>query len=222
MNRVDAEEAAPLADRYLANLVKTVPSSGRAGAEAHRAIGDTRANAYRLCLADAMGPPLDECFDLVRLAGATMPQLHLVLKQIELETPRTLGATLIKNAGIRLCLATESRIIASVTFVSRQDADSVKQALQQPFGDAEEIAADEMDQMTFQALVALHGAVTNHLVTTARPLPRMVRFVFNEPLPSLVMAYRLYDDASRGDELRQENKVVHPAFCPTSGLALLG
>ena len=30
-----------------------------------------------------------------------------------------------------------------------------------------------MDQMTFQTLVALHGATTNHLVATARPLPRM-------------------------------------------------
>jgi prophage DNA circulation protein len=35
-----------------------------------------------------------------------------------------------------------------------------------------------------------------------------------------VMAYKLYDDASRCDELRQENKVVHPAFCPPTGRAL--
>ena len=74
--------------------------------------------------------------------------------------------------------------------------------------------------MTFQALIALHGAVTNHLVTTARPLPRMLNFQFFEPLPSLVMAYKLYDDASRCDELREENKVVHPAFCPPTGQAL--
>ena len=107
-----------------------------------------------------------------------------------------------------------------MTFVSRQDVDAIKQQLQQPFQDAEEIAADDMDQMTFQALIALHGAVTNHLVATARPLPRMLGFQFFEPLPSLVMAYKLYDDASRCDELREENKVVHPAFCPPTGQAL--
>jgi prophage DNA circulation protein len=39
-------------------------------------------------------------------------------------------------------------------------------------------------------------------------------------MPTLVMAYRLYADASRGDELRAENKVVHPAFSPAAGLAL--
>ena len=107
-----------------------------------------------------------------------------------------------------------------MTFVSRQDVNAIKEQLLQPFRDAEEIAADSMDQMTFQTLVALHGATTNHLVATARPLPRMTSFEFFEPLPSLVMAYRLYDDASRCDELREENKVVHPAFCPRLGLAL--
>jgi prophage DNA circulation protein len=34
------------------------------------------------------------------------------------------------------------------------------------------------------------------------------------------MAYRLYTDASRADDVRDENKVVHPAFCPMTGLAL--
>jgi prophage DNA circulation protein len=35
-----------------------------------------------------------------------------------------------------------------------------------------------------------------------------------------VLAYRLYADASRADEIRAENKVVHPAFCPPTGIAL--
>ena len=84
----------------------------------------------------------------------------------------------------------------------------------------EYIGTQGVIQGTFQTLVALHGSVTNHLVATARPLPRMTHFEFFEPLPSLVMAYRLYDDASRCDELREENKVVHPAFCPMAGRAL--
>ena len=136
------------------------------------------------------------------------------------EATATLGGALVKNAGIRLCLATQARIVAAMTFVSRQDVDALKQQLQQPFQDAEEIAADDMDQATFAALIALHGATVNHLVATARPLPRMLNFQFYEPLPSLVMAYRLYDDAGRADELREENKVVHPAFCPQAGRAL--
>jgi prophage DNA circulation protein len=220
VKRLDAEEAAPIADRMLLHLLGTVPSKGRAGSDARTAIGDTRANAFKLCIDDAMGPPLDQCFDLARQAGSTTQHLDFVREQIEAEAAITLGGTMIKDAGIRLCLAAQARIVAGMTFVSRQDVNAIKQQLYQPFRDAEEIAADNMDQATFQALVTLHGAVTNHLVATARPLPRMVNFRFHEPLPTLVMAYKLYDDASRCDELRQENKVVHPAFSPMTGLAL--
>jgi hypothetical protein len=220
MKRIDAEEAAPIIVRMLTNLLSTVPAKGRPGSDARRAIGDTRANAFKLCIENTLGPPLDECFNLARQAGTSLQMLDGVRQQIELEAPVTLGGALVQNAGIRLCLATEAYIIAGMTFVSRQDVDLLKQQLLQPFRDAEEIAADDMDQMTFQALISLHSAVTNHLVSTARPLPRMVNFQFFEPLPSLVMAYKLYDDASRCDELREENKVVHPAFCPPTGQAL--
>lgn len=220
MNRVDATESAPIVDRLLQNLAGTVPAQGRAGSDARTAIGDTRANAFRFCIEDALGPSLSNCFAQAQAAGATLQQIDVVRQQVEQETPATLGGKLVQNAGIRLCLATESSIIAGMEFVSRQDVDLLKRQLQQPFQDAEEIAADDMDQATFQALITLHGAVTNHLVATARPLPRMLNFQFFEPLPSLVMAYKLYDDASRCDELREENKVVHPAFCPPTGVAL--
>lgn len=220
MKRLDANEAAPIVDRMLQALVATVPAKGRPGSDARTAIGDTRAHAYKLCIDDAIGPPLDQCFDLARLAGSTSAEIKYVRETVEKETPVSLGGRLVRDAGIRLSLATQCRIIASMSFVSRQDVDAIKQQLLRPFRDAEEIAADSMDQMVFQTLVALQGAVTNHLVATARPLPRMVNFQFFEPLPSLVMAYKLYDDASRCDELRQENKIVHPAFCPMTGQAL--
>jgi prophage DNA circulation protein len=48
----------------------------------------------------------------------------------------------------------------------------------------------------------------------------MVSYEFAATKPSLVYAYRLYDDASRGDGLRVENKVVHPAFMPRIGRAM--
>ena len=220
MKRVDANEAAPLLDRLLARMLSFVPAKGRAGLDARTAIGDTRAHAYKLLINDALGPPLNNCFVQARLAGITWQQLETVRAQTDAETPVSLGAVLVQNAGVRLCLATEAFIIAGMTFINRAQVEDIKNALFQPFQDAEEIAADEMDQMTFQSLISLHGAITNHLVSTALPLPRMLRFQFYKVLPSLVMAYKLYDDASRCDELREENKVVHPAFCPTIGEAL--
>jgi hypothetical protein len=220
MKHADALEAAPLVDRMLANLVAAVPGKGRAGSDARTVIGDTRANALKLCAADALGPPLIACFTSARLAGASLAQIEVVRQGVAAEATATLGGALVKNAGIRLCLATQARIVSAMTFVSRQDVDAIKQQLLPPFRDAEEIAADDMDQAGFAQLLALHGATVNHLVATARPLPRMLGFQFYEPLPSLVMALRLYGDAARADELREENKVVHPAFCPPAGRAL--
>ena len=77
-----------------------------------------------------------------------------------------------------------------------------------------------MDQATFQALIRLHGALTNHLVATALPLPQMVQYQFFSILPSLVVSHKLYADAARADEVVAENRIVHPAFCPLLGQAL--
>jgi hypothetical protein len=220
MKKADANEAAAILDRMLAKLVSFIPAKGRPGSNARTAIGDTRANAMTLLINDALGPPLDNCFDQARQAGITWQGLEVVRQKLTQETPVSLGAALIQNAGIRLCLATMAYIIASMTFVSRQQVDEMKATLLQPFQDSEEIAADEMDQMTFQSLITLHGAITAHLVATALPLPRMLRYQFFKPLSTLVMAYKLYDDASRADELRDENSIVHPAFCPLIGEAL--
>jgi prophage DNA circulation protein len=111
-------------------------------------------------------------------------------------------------------------IISSMQFTSRQDVDAKKAEMNVAFEDAIEIAADEMAQMTYQRLVSLHAAVTFYLIETARPLPRMVRYRFFSILPSLAVAHKLYYDSSRADQLRVENKVVHPAFMRLIGRAL--
>ncbi|MCA1452126.1 hypothetical protein I6F35_02715 [Bradyrhizobium sp. BRP22] len=220
MKRLDATEAAGIVDRMLANLISTVPPKGRAGSQARTTIGDTRANAFKLLIADAIGPPLDACFDEARLAGTTLQQIESVRRQLDAETPTTQGGILVRNASVRFCLATSGALIATMDFASRQDVAQLKNQMAQPFAEAEEIAADDMDSMTYQALIRLHAAITNHLVETARPLPRMLRYEFAAVLPSLVLGYKLYDDASRCDEIRDENKIVHPAFCPIEGQAL--
>jgi prophage DNA circulation protein len=48
----------------------------------------------------------------------------------------------------------------------------------------------------------------------------MLNFAFAESLTTLVAAYRLYADAGRADELRDENHCIHPAFLRPTGRAL--
>jgi prophage DNA circulation protein len=220
LNKPDATEAIPLLQRLAQRLARCIAPAGTNGAQARTALGDLIAYAGTYLATDTLGVPLANCFDLVRQAGATQAQMADVLAQTSAETPVTLGATLVQNTSIYLCLSTQAQIIAGMSFVSRQDVDALRLALLDPFGNAEEQAADDMDQASYVALIELDAAVTNFLVTTARPLPRMVWYQFAVPLPSLVIAYRLYQDASRCDQIVQENKVVHPAFCPPTGLAL--
>lgn len=220
MNRSDAAESGQIVLRTLKNLSGCIASSGLSGSQARTAIGDVAADVMTLLDADALGAPLANCFNLVLATGPTQPQIASVRVAAEQETPRTLGGALTQNTIIRFCLATEGAIIARMTFTSRQDVDALKLAMRRPFDDAEEIAADEMDQASFMSLIMLDAAVTNFLVVTARPLPEMRTYQFAAVLPSLVIAYRLYQDASRADQVVAENKIVHPAFCPPLGVAL--
>jgi prophage DNA circulation protein len=68
--------------------------------------------------------------------------------------------------------------------------------------------------------VTLRSTVVRDLTQRARPLPAMVTFNLGPRLPALVIAQRLYADASREGELIQENAVVHPLFMLGSGQAL--
>lgn len=220
MQRPDANEAAQILQAVCSQLLLCIPQAGLAGVQARVALGDLSAEALTLIVDNEEGDPLINCFSLVQQAGATWQQIEGVRVYAEALTPVTLGGTLMQNTCIQLCLATYSEIIAGMTFTSRSDVQTVLTAIQQPFSDAIEIAADEMDQATYQALTALQAAVTSHLITTERPLPRVVNYRFGNVLPTLVIAYRLYADASRADEIRNENKIVHPAFCPPLGIAL--
>jgi hypothetical protein len=220
MDKVDALDAAPIVARCMGNLLKTLSAVGRTGSDARQQISQTQVAAYAYLRADTIGPELDECFEYARQAGATFYQMEQVRVLTSLEKPATLGGTLIQNSLLQWCLATEGEIIADMTFVSRQDVEKVKQQIQQPFLDQEEQAADDMDQMVYQALVGLHGAIVTHLCDTERPLPRMLGYQFAAPSNTLVVAYRLYSDAGRADQVRDENKIIHPAFAPATGQAL--
>jgi hypothetical protein len=220
MTKVDAEEAANITRAVLDALLSVSPTRGRPGAELRSAIGDFNQFALLVIQYDQSGPPLAGIFDLARIGGVSLGQLAYVRGVAAGGTPVTLGATLMRNSLIMLSLATEARIIADTEFKSREAAETMKNEMTEAFQAMQEIAAADMDSATWQALVALHSALTAHLLSAERPLPMMLNFRFAEAGPTLLFAYRLYDDAGRADELREENRVVHPAFALPFGRAL--
>jgi len=220
MFRVDAQEAKPIVERAMKNLLLTVAEYGRTGADARSAIGQMLARLDVLLSDDTLGPPLANCFDLARGAGASIQGIAIVYNGVLAEAPNTLGGKLVKDALLMFCFANGGRIVADMTFRSREDVEYVKERINHTFATLENVVADAMDSLTYVALVRLHASTIHFLIETARPLPRMLAFRFAAPLPTLLAAHRLYDTAGRADELREENKVVHPAFMQHEGRAL--
>jgi prophage DNA circulation protein len=220
MFRPDAKEAAPIVIATLDALLSWSPTRGRPGSDLRTAAGYVQANVDQLLQADTLGPPLVDCFNLSYKTGVTLQQMNQVQLVAAAQTATLVGAIMVKNGLIELALSIEGKIIADMTFVSRDDVELTKKRVNEVFTPMEEEVADEMDAMTYRALISLHAAITFHLYETARPLPQMLNFRFAMSLPTLIIAQRLYADAGRADELREENKVVHPAFMLPSGRAL--
>jgi prophage DNA circulation protein len=220
MEKSDAIEADGIVQRMLLNLSGIIIGTGNAAVQAKMAIGWLQSNALIQLYYDQIGVPLDYCFDQVRQTGCSLPQMETVRLALVAENPQSLGATMIRDRSIHLAFAQEGKIISTMVFTSRQDVDALIQAIQIPFNESEEVTADTMSGADYIALIELRAAIVDYLVSTARPLPSMLTYQFAQSLPSLIISQRLYGDASRYDEIRQENKVVHPAFCPLIGQAL--
>ncbi len=90
-----------------------------------------------------------------------------------------------------------------------------------PLFDAEiTVAADAGQDGTYSAFRALRAAVATDLIVRGAALPSIETVTTGAPLPALAVAYLLYQDATRSDQLIARANPAHPAFMPTSFEAL--
>jgi prophage DNA circulation protein len=90
--------------------------------------------------------------------------------------------------------------------------------------DAEiQIAGDQGEDATYNALRSLRAAVVQDLTARGADLSVLTTITSPRPMPALTLAQRVYRDASRAGELVTEAgpSCIHPCFMPTSfrGLA---
>jgi len=81
-------------------------------------------------------------------------------------------------------------------------------------------AGDAGDDASYGALRTLRQMAVALLIQAGAGLPRLQEFTYNAPLPALMLAQRIYADASRADQLIDQAKPVHPAFMPQQFQAL--
>jgi prophage DNA circulation protein len=221
MDRTSLEECTTLiediAPIILGSIIAPDPNTGAA---LRRDVGLMLATAATQINNGAITTSLLTCFEDARIAGADLIHMSDARDKIVALSAVSEAAIRLQDLAIIYALSEEAQIIVSMTFNARDDVETLIANMNAEFNDAEEESADRIDSGVYQALVALHASVTRFLVTTAQPLPAIVEYQYGTSFPSLVLAYKLFQDAGRADEVAKQNHVIHPAFMPWSGRAL--
>jgi prophage DNA circulation protein len=177
-----------------------------------RAAGELSADAESALEAGTAGTRLRACFTLLLTAGTT-------LSAVDGFRARMSGYTgTVADVAFWLSLIATARIIADTQVRSRADAQDLLAYVAPLFQGAIDAAGDRDDSAIYLALVSLRASVTRDLVDRGRTLPQVVAYAVGS-LPAVALAQRLYADATRSDELISENRVIHPAFMPATGVA---
>lgn len=125
------------------------------------------------------------------------------------------GALMRRTALAQLAIASSSYQPSS-----SNDAMTILQSITALIDEEITIAGDDGDDSSYMALRSLRNAVVSDLRSRGAQLSAMQTFTFASSLPSLVLATRIYRDASRSDEITSEANPIHPAFLPSSFDAL--
>lgn len=120
----------------------------------------------------------------------------------------------------RAALGALARAVASYAPTSYNDAAAVRNMVTAAIDDEILVAGDAGDDNTYAALRSLRQSVVQVLTAAGASLASLQAFSFKASLPALTLAQRIYQDASRSDQLVVQVDPVHPAFLPASFQAL--
>jgi len=137
-----------------------------------------------------------------------------------------IGAAMATAAGCTAALCRRAALIslanacAAYQPSSFDDAEALKAQVTTLFDGEVTIAADAGDCATYEMLLRLEAAVAQDLDARGSQLPALMTVTTAVPLPAPVLAYQLYGDATRADDLIARADPPHPAFLPTTLQAL--
>ena len=107
-----------------------------------------------------------------------------------------------------------ARASAGMTFDSYDEASAVRTELCDQLDDLMTAAADAGDDNAFQALQAVRLAAAADITARGGSLAMLTSIQLPTAQPALVVAYRLYGDATLGDDVASRNDVANPGFVP--------
>lgn len=147
--------------------------------------------------------PFNDTFGFVLIEDASKPKCETRTLDQRLVTKHT-GTGAMTDAA------------ADYNPTSRNEAEEITQRVAGQLDTALLLAGDRGDDDLYTALMDVRTAFLNTMAQTSSGLSELMQINTAVPVPALVLANRLYQDASRANELIQEASVPHPAFMPTT------
>jgi hypothetical protein len=111
-------------------------------------------------------------------------------------------------------------VYASIDWPSSQAATAARVQVQTMLDAQIDLAAAQGQDDLYRGWQAVSALAMRDLIVRAQALPALVEFTTLASMPSLVLAYRWYQDGGRGDELDLLNDVPDPMFMPLAGVRL--
>lgn len=127
------------------------------------------------------------------------------------------NATAVAALSRRVQLVQAAGLSATMPVPVYDDAVQVRDGLTDAL-DVETLTASDA---AYPALVDLRAKVYQDLTTRARDAARLRVLMPTDVVPSLALAYDLYEDAAREDEIVTRNGIAHPGFIPVEPLRVL-
>jgi prophage DNA circulation protein len=113
-----------------------------------------------------------------------------------------------------------AEIFAGCEWPNAAEAEAAREALLDAVDRAAEAAADAGHDELYAAWSSFGSATAIDMAERAMQAPRLVEYRVQHPIGALVLAHRLYQDATRADELVALGDAPHPGFLPPTGPAL--
>jgi hypothetical protein len=211
------QQASKVLQTILDMLLASIPVTpiSDAGNTVRREINALRANIDVAIRGDTLGTQLQQIFTDVSAAGASYGGIEALRQYLMSQSvSMSIFTQIVFRSALIMTLALESKIIAAINFTNQADVQTMIVSAAAMFDDAKALGIDEIDAITYQTLNSMAGALTYHLASTELQLPRFLTYTSRVRMPSLYLANRIYADASRYQEIEQENAVIHPMFVP--------
>lgn len=120
----------------------------------------------------------------------------------------------------QLALVEVAYAVPGLDIASAQEAADIRNGVINAFEAEQVVVANAGQDELYAALVELQNVLIRDITTRMLQLPALTTYTLPQSLNSLALAWRLYQDAQRGDELVDRTAAINPAFLPRTGRVL--